>query len=269
MSGDSFQATEQDAARTGAGLERFVELFGVGIADTKLEDAAAWIVRRAQHRLQSSVAFLNAHCVNTLYRDEIYKRALAGMDRVFADGSGMRLAARASGIALQDNVNGTDLFPVLCRKAAAAGTGLYLLGARPGIAAAAGQQMQAVNPGLRIAGTRDGYFQGEAGEARVIDDINASGADIVLVAMGVPTQEVWIARNRHLLAAPVVIGVGGLFDYYSGRIPRAPMALRRMGLEWAWRLAQEPRRLARRYLLGNIEFMARVAWQRLNRQQAA
>ncbi len=269
MSGESFQSTDRDAVHSDAGAERLVDLFGVEIADTSLDDAAGWIVRRAQHRVTSSVAFLNAHCVNTLYRDRNYESALGSMDRIFADGSGMRLAARASGIRLRDNVNGTDLFPVLCRKAAAAGTGLYLLGAKPGIAAAAGQHMQAANPGLRISGTRDGYFEGEAAEARVIDDINTSGAEIVLVAMGVPAQEIWIARNRHRLAASVVIGVGGLFDYYSGRIPRAPLTLRRAGLEWAWRLAMEPRRLARRYLIGNIEFMARVAWHGLNRQPAA
>jgi exopolysaccharide biosynthesis WecB/TagA/CpsF family protein len=80
--------------------------------------------------------------------------------------------------------------------------------------------------------------------------------------MGVPLQELWIARNRHRLSAAVVIGVGGLFDYYSGRIPRAPLAVRKVGMEWAWRLAMEPRRLARRYLVGNLEFVARLAMLR-------
>ena len=138
-----------------------------------------------------------------------------------------------------------------------------LLGARDGIAAAAAASMTARTPGLVVSGTHHGYIAEPQAEARIIDTINASGAGIVLVAMGVPAQELWIARNRHRLTAPVVIGVGGLFDYYSGRIARAPLPLRKAGLEWAWRLAQEPRRLARRYLLGNVEFMARLAWQRL------
>lgn len=83
------------------------------------------------------------------------------------------------------------------------------------------------------------------------------------MGFGLPLQELWIARNRHRLQPPVIIGVGGLFDYYSGRIPRAPQHLRRLGLEWAWRLAMEPRRLAGRYLLGNLEFLVRLAIRRL------
>lgn len=246
-----------------AAAEREVTLFGLQVADTSLEAAARWIVQRARHKLATNIAFLNAHCVNVSYRAPEYRAALEKMDRVFADGIGVRIAARTAGIELQDNVNGTDLFPVLCREAAKAGTGLYLLGARDGIAKAAGERMCNQTPGLVISGAHHGYISDAETEAQAIAGINASGAGIVLVALGVPAQELWIARNRHRLTAPVVIGVGGLFDYYSGRIARAPLPLRTAGLEWAWRLAQEPRRLARRYLAGNAEFMLRLAWLRL------
>jgi N-acetylglucosaminyldiphosphoundecaprenol N-acetyl-beta-D-mannosaminyltransferase len=123
--------------------------------------------------------------------------------------------------------------------------------------------MSARYPGLEIAGTHHGYFKPGREERDVIDAINRSGAEILFVAFGVPLQEIWIERNRHRLKPSVVIGVGGLFDYYSGRIPRAPLALRRTGLEWLWRLAMEPGRLWRRYLLGNAEFLGRVAMLKL------
>lgn len=245
-----------------------MSLFGFDIRDTTIGRASSWIVARAAQGRPTNVAFVNAHCVNVSYRSMEYRSAVSSMDRVFADGIGMRIAAKVSGIEFQDNVNGTDLFPVLCREAARAGVGIYLFGAQEGVAAEAGVRMRAATPGLAIAGTHHGYLDGAAAEARVVDQINASGAGILLVAMGVPSQELWIARNRHRITAPVVIGVGGLFDYYSGRIARAPLALRKAGLEWAWRLALEPKRLAKRYLAGNVEFLARLAYLKLARPGA-
>jgi exopolysaccharide biosynthesis WecB/TagA/CpsF family protein len=243
-------------------LGRTVRLFGLSITDCTVAGASGWLVARAAAGLRTDVGFVNAHCVNTLYRDGAYREALSGMDVLFADGSGMSLAARAAGETLADNVNGTDLFPVLCRDAAGAGVSLYLLGGGEGVSAKAGAALAASTPGLEIAGARSGFFATPAEEQAAIDAINASGAGIVLVGMGVPLQELWIARNRHRLSAAVVIGVGGLFDYYSGRIPRAPLAVRKVGMEWAWRLAMEPRPLARRYLVGNLEFVARLAMLR-------
>ncbi|MCX7285029.1 MAG: WecB/TagA/CpsF family glycosyltransferase, partial [Novosphingobium sp.] len=125
-------------------------------------------------------------------------------------------------------------------------------------AAAAASTMTRANPGLRIAGTRHGFWSPEE-EDRMIAEINASGAAIVMVGLGVPLQEKWIARVRDRLNARVVMGVGGLFDYYSGAIPRAPLVFRKVGCEWVWRLMQEPRRLFARYILGNPLFLMAAA----------
>jgi N-acetylglucosaminyldiphosphoundecaprenol N-acetyl-beta-D-mannosaminyltransferase len=114
--------------------------------------------------------------------------------------------------------------------------------------------MQRENPGLKISGSHHGYINGPDQETGVINEINASGAEILLVALGAPHQELWIARNRHRLRP----GVGGLFDYYSGSVARAPVTVRKLRMEWLWRLAMEPRRLARRYIIGNTEFLVRV-----------
>ncbi len=242
--------------------ERLISLFDLDVSDTTLEAAAFWLVRRANSAIPTRVSFLNADCVNIMHRDVGYREALATSDRIYADGSGVRLAARMAGHELLDNVNGTDLFPILCAEAAQSGVGIYLFGAKPGRAAMSGRLMQQLHPALTISGSHHGYID-EAGEDRLIDEINASSAGIVLVALGAPRQELWLRKHAGRLNAPVVIGVGGLFDYYSGSIPRAPLVLRRLGLEWTWRLAMEPRRLARRYIIGNAEFLLRVLAERL------
>lgn len=240
---------------------RIVRLFGLDLYDTTRGQAARWIVERAAFGQATGVGFINAHCVNVMAHDAAYRAALQQTERLFADGSGLMIAAATAGLKLRDNLNGTDLFPLICAEAARKGVGIYLFGSQVGVASEAGQRMVMRFPGLQIAGCHHGYVGSSEEEDRLIQSINSSGARIVLVGLGVPKQELWIAHNRQRLTAPVVIGVGGLFDYYSGRIPRAPLALRRLGLEWLWRMAMEPRRLARRYLVGNVEFMLRLGWR--------
>ena len=205
-----------------------------------------------------TVFFLNAHCANIRAGNASYAAALARADYVLPDGIGVELAARMQGRRLAANLNGTDLTPRLLRLAARWGMSVFLVGGTPGTADAAAQRLCLDIPGLRIAGTRDG-FAGAARPEEAIDEINASGADIVLVAMGVPQQELWIDEHRHLIDAPLVLGVGALFDFLAGNVRRAPAWVRRRRMEWAWRLAMEPRRLAKRYLVGNAAFLARAA----------
>jgi N-acetylglucosaminyldiphosphoundecaprenol N-acetyl-beta-D-mannosaminyltransferase len=213
------------------------------------------------------LAFVNPDCLNIAYVDAEYRRILLEAVRVLPDGIGIHTGCRMLGVALQANVNGTDLFPQLCERAAQTGLGLFLRGARPGIAEAVASNMQAQFPGLCIDRVQDGYFD-PAEEDAVIERINASGAAILLVAFGVPRQETWLARNHHRLKPPVRMGVGGFFDFYSGRIPRAPVWMREIGLEWTWRLMQEPGRMWRRYVIGNPLFLYRV-WRQARRDDTA
>lgn len=241
---------------------RRLSLLGVAIDNTTMGEAVRWIIGRAEAGQSARISFANPDCLNIATRNPQYRRALADADRVFADGIGIRIAARLTGQRMADNVNGTDLFPLLCDAAARTGLSLYLLGGRPGVATSAAQWAAARFPGLVIAGSRDGYF--DAGEEdRVVDDINRSGASLLLVGLGAPRQDLWLRSAGDRLAVPVRLGVGGLFDYYSGRIPRAPAWLREVGLEWVWRMGCEPHRLWRRYLVGNPLFLARVVLQRL------
>lgn len=243
-----------------------IPLFGLKIEDTTLTDASANIVNDASSGERRKIYFVNAHCINIAAVDIDYLAALQDGATLFADGSGMRLAARLAGFSLKDNVNGTDLFPVICHDAAAAGVKLALLGARPGIAERCAKNMKVQFPKLDVTWVHDGYFKQDT-EDNIIDAINRSGAEILFVAMGVPMQELWIARHANKLSVPVLLGVGALFDFYSGTMPRAPHWMRRLGLEWLFRYVMEPRRMFVRYIVGNPVFIIRALWRRLKGQK--
>jgi N-acetylglucosaminyldiphosphoundecaprenol N-acetyl-beta-D-mannosaminyltransferase len=201
--------------------------------------------------------FVNAHCINVSANDEGYRRILQSSDAVYADGSGIRKAGRIMGVQIADNVNGTDMFPLLCRRMQDEQKRIYLLGAAPGTAEKVRDWVgQEIGPGV-IAGVHDGFFEETELDA-VLAHIQHSGADLLLVALGVPRQELWIRSVRDRLPVAAAMGVGGLFDFYSGNIPRAPRWLRAIGFEWVWRLIQEPRRMWKRYLIGNLVFLRRV-----------
>jgi N-acetylglucosaminyldiphosphoundecaprenol N-acetyl-beta-D-mannosaminyltransferase len=139
---------------------------------------------------------------------------------------------------------------------------LYLLGAQPGVADDVARWVKQFFPKLEVCGARDGFFQPHELPG-VLAEIDECRPDVLLVALGVPRQEKWIAQHLPQLGCRVALGVGGLFDFYSQRIPRAPLWMRRCGMEWCFRMLQEPRRLAGRYLIGNPLFLARLAWCRL------
>mgnify|MGYP001189969624 CR=1 FL=1 len=246
-----------------AGLERPREtpVLGLDLLDARLDRAIDALLAPGRRRAY----FMNAHCFNLRAGDRAYADALRRAEFLLPDGIGVELAARMTGGRFAANLNGTDLTPCLLARAAAQGLSVFLLGGRPGVAAAAAETLSRRIDGLRIAGARDGYA--EAGdEEATLDAINASGADILLVAMGVPMQELWIDRNFSRIGARLTLGVGALFDFLAGVVHRAPAPIRKARLEWAWRLAQEPRRLARRYLIGNFAFMARAARHTLRQQ---
>jgi len=205
----------------------------------------------------TTIFIINADCLNKTFDDPEYRHALQNADHLLADGSGIRLGCRIIGETVVDNVN--DLFPLLCERAVQHHFSLFLFGAKPGVADQVKQTMTQRYPNLNIVGSQHGYLNfGSPEEHTLIQTINKSKADILLVALGAPLQEKWLATHRSQLAPKILMGVGGLFDFYSGNIPRAPLWLRKRGLEWTYRLYQEPRRLFKRYILGNPLFIWRV-----------
>jgi len=242
---------------------RNFHVFGVEITNSSLAEVLDDLERELDSGWQTSIGFVNADCLNQCFTNEPYHATLRSMERVYPDGIGVRLAAQMFGKGVDENINGTDLFPLMCERLAQTSNSIFLLGARNGIAEKVAEKMIVRFPGLTVAGCQDGYFTPEE-EDEVIDRINQSGASVLLVALGAPLQEMWIKKNRDRLNARILMGVGGLFDFYSGRIQRAPVWIREIGLEWVWRLLQEPGRMWRRYIIGNPLFLYRV-WQQKRR----
>jgi len=244
-----------------------VHVLGVGIQNVWLHDAIDEIVQRATIGNASvQICFVNADCLNVAFREPDYFQLLGRAFLVLPDGIGLKLAGRLLHRPIRQNVNGTDMFPALCAALARAEVRLYLLGGRPGVPEAVASWVQQHAPGLTVCGVRHGYFTQQE-ENAVIAEVAASKADILLVAFGAPRQDLWIARNLGRLNVRVAVGVGGLFDFYSGLIPRAPQWVRELGLEWFYRFLQEPRRMWRRYFVGNILFLYRVCRERLGMGQ--
>lgn len=214
------------------------------------------------------IAFVNVDCVNKARRDTAYLGALESADLRLPDGIGVRLGAALLGTPIQENVNGTDLFPRLCARLETSHHSLFLLGAEYGVAEQVAAWIHDRFPRLRIAGYHHGYFSSESASS-VANVVRRSGADVVLTAFGAPRQELFNAQYFDAMGADVVLGVGGLFDFYGGRIPRAPVWMRELGLEWVFRLAQEPRRLCRRYVIGNAVFLTNVLRGRMRAWWAA
>lgn len=242
----------------------FLAALGIKVVNAPMEQAITALLAPGRKR----AFFMNAHCCNLRRTNKAYANAVAQADILLPDGIGIELAARMTGDRLVANLNGTDLVPALLARAAKQNKSVYLFGGTPGTADAAASTLAANIPGIRIAGTRDG-FAGAADREATIEDINASGADIVLVALGAPLQELWLHENAYRLNAPLTFAVGALFDFLAGTVSRAPEFMRRARMEWVWRLAQEPQRLAKRYILGNPSFLVHAAGRALRQVPVA
>jgi N-acetylglucosaminyldiphosphoundecaprenol N-acetyl-beta-D-mannosaminyltransferase len=232
-------------------------LLGIPVNNLQMKNSVDSILSRLDGGPPAWVAFVNANCANIAYQNPEYRRILSNADYVFADGIGMRLAGRWLGQPLRDNVNGTDLFPLLCARLAHTPHRLFLLGGRSGVADRVKQWVQTLYPDVIVCGTCDGFFSAEE-SPEIVRRIRESRTDLLLVGLGAPAQEIWIAKNLAGTNARVAIGVGGLFDFYGGQVRRAPKWVRKINLEWLFRLLQEPDRLWRRYLIGNPVFLWRV-----------
>jgi len=246
----------QSASESSTG--RTLSVLGVRITDMSMHDATDHIdrlVKRHDDRTHS-IYIVNAHTLNLATDEPAFREVLNSAGTVFGDGTGVRWAARQRGIRLRDNLVGTDLVPELFAATAGQGRRYYLVGADPDTIRRAAQTAQERFPGWTLAGFHHGYINNTQ-SASVVQRVNASGADVLLVGMGNPLQEQWIHRHEHALRVPVVIGVGGLFDHWAGNIRRAPRWVRWLGYEWVQLLLQQPKKW-RRYLLGNPKFLLRI-----------
>jgi N-acetylglucosaminyldiphosphoundecaprenol N-acetyl-beta-D-mannosaminyltransferase len=213
--------------------------------------------RRADRDNPLFITYLNAWCSEVASRDAEYADILRHSDAVYADGQVIVWAAKYLGGTLPERVNAADFILDFCRAAVDARARLYLLGSAPGVAAEAAETFRKAAPGLDIAAAEPGYLR-EDDEA-VVARIRAAAPDLLIVGRGVPLQEKWAWALRSKFGCGAVWCVGAMFEYHAGARARAPRWVRRCGLEWLFRLVLEPRRLWRRYLVGNARFLWRLA----------
>ena len=241
-----------------------IDVLGVPVSAVDYDGALDWMDGTVAARGSGYVCVAATHTVMVAQEDPETMDAVLGASLVVPDGQPLVWALRALGRPLPDRVYGPDLMLRHCERAAEQGTRIFLYGGRnQGALAQLARVLRLRHPGLRIVGGYVPPFRDltDAEEEAVAGDIRRSGADVVWVGIGVPKQEKWMARMRHRLDAPVLVGVGAAFDFHAGLIPQAPALMQRVGLEWLFRLAHEPRRLWRRYLRYNPRFVVGFAQQ--------
>lgn len=241
-----------------------VEVLGVNVDCVSkaklLEIVRQWITNGEMR----TITYVNAHCMNIASANSTYRGLLNQADLVYSDGAGVVWASRVlDGCKLQ-KITGREWINDFCELAADQGLRLYILAGAPGISERARHRLMARWPTLHIVGVCDGFFQARS-ESQVLTEIQQTTPDVLLVGMGTPRQEEWIASHRRELPVKVCWAVGALFDYVAGAEPSVPTWMNALALEWLWRLSMDPFGKWQRYVIGNPSFALRVLWQKVRR----
>lgn len=234
-----------------------VNLFSLEFNNETLATAAVDIINLAKKRSRGLVLPVNVDQVVVISKSDELKNIYRSALRIFADGMPIVWSSRLLGLPLQERVTGSDLTPEVCRLAAENRLKIFLFGAAPGVADAAATELSRKNPGLVVAGTYSPPYGFENDEEEIkhsIAMINKARPDILFLALGFPKQERFAYKYLDLLDVGPVISIGATLDFIAGNVRRAPGFVRNNGLEWLWRLCQEPRRLWRRYLVRGPRF---------------
>jgi N-acetylglucosaminyldiphosphoundecaprenol N-acetyl-beta-D-mannosaminyltransferase len=239
------------------------DLLGVPVCAVTMEQTLTWIAEAIAHRERLRIGVVNAAKLVNMRRDTALRQDVLSSDLIVADGMAVVWASRLLGRPVPERVTGIDLMLGMLRRGAAMGHRVYCLGATQEVVDRVATRIAADYPGLVLAGCHHGYFSPDE-ESVIAAAIAGAHVDILLVAMTSPRKEHFMARWGDQLGVPVCHGVGGSFDILAGKVRRAPERWQRLGLEWLYRVRQEPRRLWRRYLVTNTVFCAIVlaAWMR-------
>ncbi len=235
-----------------------LEILGVRVDRVDLAGLLSFLRDAAGSDASVSVYYLNPHIWNLARDDPALRAALDAADVVWCDGVGILVGARILGERLPTRMTVPDFIDEVCRQCVVDGRRLYFLGSEEGVALRAADILQRRNPGLKVVGSHHGYLRVPEEEARVVEEVRRLAPDLLLVGMGSPRQELWIGKNLQRLNVRVGWAVGALFDHVAGTVPRAPRWASKHGFEWLHRLMVEPRRLWRRYMVGNARFLVAV-----------
>jgi N-acetylglucosaminyldiphosphoundecaprenol N-acetyl-beta-D-mannosaminyltransferase len=270
---DDLTASRVATPRAGAqaaGVPSAQPVLGVPLALTDYERTLDWIDAAVAADHRGYVCVAATHTVMACQEDSELHAAVLGADFTVPDGQPLVWALNLLGCRLADRVYGPDLMDRACARAARTGLRFYFYGGRnQGALAQLARNLRLRHPGLQIVGGHAPPFRPltAAEQEAVVADVRRSGADVVWAGIGVPKQEKWMAQMRPRLDAPVLVGVGAAFDIHAGLVPQAPALMQRLGLEWLFRLAREPRRLWRRYLRYNPRFVAGFVRQYLRHRR--
>jgi N-acetylglucosaminyldiphosphoundecaprenol N-acetyl-beta-D-mannosaminyltransferase len=245
-----------------------INLCDVRIDEYSFDEVVSIVVKHAlENKKPQYVVTPNAHHIVALQSDAYFREVYQNAFLSVPDGVPLLWAARFLKTPLKGRVNGTDLFEALCTKASEDNMKVFLLGGRPGAAESASQLLQSRHPNLKIVGTYcPPYgFEKDAKECEYINNlVKDASPHVLFVGLGAPKQEKWMYENYQQLAVPISIGIGVSFELVAGMVQRAPVIMQKTGLEWFFRLLMEPRRLWKRYVVGNVVFVWLVMKQRLN-----
>jgi len=225
-----------------------LKILGCRLDTADSDEASAQILEFAREGGGAQIVTLGTEMVVHAQQDARFRAIVNASALSLCDTVGLLAVARRRGAALRERVTGVELIERLCQGAAARGLPVYLLGGAPGVVDDAAAALQSRYPKLQVASKRNGYFS-DAQTPEIVAEIAASGARMLFAGMGSPRQEYWLAENLRATGCGAGIGVGGSFDVIAGRIERAPDLVRRLGLEWLYRLAKEPRRWRRQLAL--------------------
>lgn len=230
------------------------QLLNTYVNALSMEETIAEVEKIIQNREPVQHVVINAAKVNLMERDLELQRIVNACPLINADGVSIVWAAKQLGIPLEERVTGVDLFLNLAEVAAQKQYKVFLFGAKETVVRTVKQLFEEQYPEIQIVGYRNGYFTEEE-EPQIVEMIRDSGADIVFVAISSPKKEYWINKHLSEMAVPFVMGVGGSFDVVAGVTNRAPRWVQKIGMEWFFRFIQEPRRMWKRYMIGNAQFL--------------
>ncbi len=219
-----------------------IDVLGVGFDDLTREDAIDMCKRLIDEHRSAYMVTPNPEIVMAAWDNPELHEAIRKADMVIPDGIGVVKAARIIGTPLKERLPGIEIGEAILEYAAAGGKSVFLLGAKPRVADAAAEKMRGLFPGINICGTNDGYFKDDG---PVVEKINAAKPDFLMVCLGAPKQELWMAQNAPRLDVGLMAGLGGSLDVFAGTVMRAPKLWQKMNAEWLYRCIKEPWRFKR------------------------
>ncbi len=237
-----------------------VKILDVPVHPLTMQESVAMLEASMQEAKQAFVVTANAEIIMMCQQDAAYKKIVGEeAELVLPDGAGAVWAGRHLGYHVPERVAGFDLFNELLKKSAQKGYKAYFFGGAPGVAETAKAKVEQLYPGVQVVGCRNGYFKEEENQA-IIDEINASGAEMLFAALGAPKQEKWLVAHRKALKPFVLMGIGGSFDVFAGKMERAPKWMQDASLEWLFRLYKQPSRFVR--MLALPKFVLKVVFSK-------